>query len=174
MSTSPNQDSLASRSLSVLRNVGALVAINPNQTYVATSIPGLGTCKSTYCQPQRRELRKAPAKTGATVPLLAVAMVALSLLAGCAGYPLVVARDVSNVGQNQRDLADCQIYAEPVSPGASSGLGSVPVADAAGDHSFGKDSGRFLAVEGGGAGGAGIQSRTVGSCLFGGDRLAMN
>jgi len=179
MSTSPEQGSLASRSLSVLRNMGAWVAINPDQTYVATSIPGLGACKSTYCQPQRRALPEAPAKAEkprGLAPLLAVAMVALGLLAGCAGYPLVAARDVSDRGQNARqngrDLADCQIYAEPVSPGASAGRGDLPGgltgADAAGDHHFGAEGERFLAVERGVTGAAGTQVRAVGSCLSGG------
>ena len=46
---------LASRSLSLLRNMGAWVSIQPAQTYVATSIPGLGQCKSTYCAAVRRD-----------------------------------------------------------------------------------------------------------------------
>jgi|GEM_PF-5402791 hypothetical protein len=45
-------------SVSTLRNVmpviGALVAIRPEHTNIATSIPGLGACKSTYCKPERR------------------------------------------------------------------------------------------------------------------------
>jgi len=178
MSTSPNHDSLASRSLSVLRNMGALVAINPDQTYVATSIPGLGTCKSTYCQPERRELRKAPANTGALAPLLAVAMVALSLLAGCAGYPLVAARDVSDRGQNERGLADCQIYAEPVSPGASSGRddlsGGLAGAGAGGDWSLGTDSDRSGTVGTAVPGRHDARMPVAGACLIGSDLLVMN
>ncbi len=34
--------------------LGALLAIRPEQTCIASSIPGLGACKSTFCQPERR------------------------------------------------------------------------------------------------------------------------
>ncbi|MGA9342886.1 MAG: hypothetical protein WBV61_11235 [Rhodanobacteraceae bacterium] len=44
-------------SLSGLRGLwpilAALIVIRPEH-YIATSIPGLGTCKSTYCKPERR------------------------------------------------------------------------------------------------------------------------
>jgi hypothetical protein len=39
---------------SMLPMISALVAIRPEDTCIAESIPGLGTCKSTYCQPERR------------------------------------------------------------------------------------------------------------------------
>ena len=121
MSISTDQGLLRQRGMSVLRGVGALVAIRPEQTYVATSIPGLGPCKSTYCQPQRRELpadarKPMPRSIG---PLLAACVAALGLLSGCASYrPVVDLRDVTDRGQYERDIADCQNYAEPVSPGA--------------------------------------------------------
>jgi hypothetical protein len=140
MSISTGQGSLRQRGLSVLRGMGALVAIRPEQTYVATSIPGLGPCKSTYCQPQRRELpRQARARiSGSLGPLLAACVAALGVLSGCAYRPVVDLRDVTDRGQTERNLADCQIYAAPVSPGVSDGAGAFtaisgrpgPVADA--------------------------------------------
>jgi hypothetical protein len=36
--------------------LGALIAIRPEHTSIAASIPGLGQCKSTFCKPERREL----------------------------------------------------------------------------------------------------------------------
>lgn len=36
--------------------IGALIAIRPENTCIAASIPGLGACKSTFCKPERREL----------------------------------------------------------------------------------------------------------------------
>lgn len=38
----------------ILPVIGALVAIRPEHTCIAASIPGLGACKSTYCKPERR------------------------------------------------------------------------------------------------------------------------
>jgi hypothetical protein len=38
----------------ILPVIGALVAIRPEHTTVAASIPGLGACRSTYCKPERR------------------------------------------------------------------------------------------------------------------------
>jgi hypothetical protein len=35
--------------------IGALIAIRPEQTSIAASIPGLGECKSTFCKPERRQ-----------------------------------------------------------------------------------------------------------------------
>lgn len=47
-------------SLSGFRNmlpvIAALVAIRPEQTCIASSIPGLGACKSTFCKPERRAI----------------------------------------------------------------------------------------------------------------------
>ncbi|MEP7041692.1 MAG: hypothetical protein ABI843_01440 [Dokdonella sp.] len=49
---------LYSNSIVVLRGmlpvVAALLAIRPENTSIATRIPGLGDCKSTYCKPERR------------------------------------------------------------------------------------------------------------------------
>lgn len=42
---------------SALPVLEALLAIRPENTAIATAIPGLGTCKSTYCKPERREAR---------------------------------------------------------------------------------------------------------------------
>ena len=39
---------------SVLPVIASLLAIRPENTSIATSIPGLGDCKSTYCKPERR------------------------------------------------------------------------------------------------------------------------
>jgi len=39
---------------SMLPVIAALLAIRPENTSIATSIPGLGDCKSTYCKPERR------------------------------------------------------------------------------------------------------------------------
>ena len=33
--------------------IGALLAIRPENTCIASSIPGLGACKSTFCKPER-------------------------------------------------------------------------------------------------------------------------
>jgi hypothetical protein len=38
----------------ILPVIGALVAIRPEHTSVANSIPGLGACRSTYCRAERR------------------------------------------------------------------------------------------------------------------------
>jgi hypothetical protein len=177
ISSDPN--SLAARSLSVLRSVGTWVAISPEQTYVATSIRGLGTCKSTYCRAERRELPavhtdgRLPARVA---PLLAAALAAVGLLAGCATYrPLVDMRDVADRDQYERDIADCQNYAGSVSPGASAGAGAIvgailgaALGAAVGDRDVAIDAARFGAVEGalaGGAAGAGTQVQIVRNCM---------
>ncbi|MEO7874602.1 MAG: hypothetical protein ABIR62_00615 [Dokdonella sp.] len=36
--------------------LSALIAIKPEHSSVAASIPGLGRCKSTFCKPERRSL----------------------------------------------------------------------------------------------------------------------
>ena len=54
--SSTRSDTLATRGLAVLQRLGGWVAIHPEQTYVATSIRGLGACKSTFCPAERREL----------------------------------------------------------------------------------------------------------------------
>ncbi len=48
---------LSRRSLSVLRGVlpvvGRLIAIRPERTQIASSIPGLGDCRSRHCNAER-------------------------------------------------------------------------------------------------------------------------
>jgi outer membrane lipoprotein SlyB len=186
ISSDPN--SLAARSFSVLRSVGAWVAIHPEQTYVATSIRGLGACKSTYCRAERREL-PSPVWTGQVqrrlAPLLAAAVAAIGLLSSCATYrPLVDMRDVTDRDQYERDLADCQNYAEPVSPGASAGAGAIfgailgaALGAAVGDHHVTVDAARFGAVEGavaGGAAGAGTQVQIIRNCMNGRGYVVLN
>jgi hypothetical protein len=34
--------------------VAALITIHPEQSYIASSIPGMGACKSTFCKAERR------------------------------------------------------------------------------------------------------------------------
>ncbi len=34
--------------------LATLVAVRSERAFIATSIPGLGTCKSTFCKPERR------------------------------------------------------------------------------------------------------------------------
>jgi hypothetical protein len=73
MSKPSAPDSLAARSLSVLRSVGAWVAIHPEQTYVATSIRGLGACTSAYCPAERRDAgSREKSRRSKIAPLLAV------------------------------------------------------------------------------------------------------
>ena len=121
MSITSGQDSFAVRGLAVLRSVGDWVAIHPEQTYVATSIRGLGACKSTYCHAERRELSAHRTSAGGRlIPVVAAAVAALGFLSACAGYrPKVDLRDVTGRDQYEHDLADCQIFAAPVSPGAA-------------------------------------------------------
>lgn len=181
---------LASRSLSVLRSVGAWVAISPEQTYVATSIQGFGACKSTYCPAERRALpASSHARKGAgrsrLAALLSVALMASGVLSGCASYrPIVDMRDVADRDQYERDLADCQNYAEPVSPGASAGAGAVfgailgaALGAAVGDHRVAADAARFGAVEGAVAGGAaagGTQVQIIRNCMSGRGYVVLN
>jgi len=126
MSTSYTRSTLAIRGLSVLRSVGAWVAISPEQTYVATSISGLGPCKSTYCRAERREL---PASVGVEasskwVVLVAAALASVGLLASCATYaPKVNGQGVAIRDQTGRDLVDCQNLSGPVRPAGSAGTG---------------------------------------------------
>lgn len=56
------------------------------------------------------------------VGLTAVACV----LGACASYrPVVDSRSISNMAQYERDLSDCQRYAEQVEPGATAVIGAV-------------------------------------------------
>jgi hypothetical protein len=186
MDKSSAPDSLAARGLSVLRSVGAWVAIHPEQTYVATSIRGLGECTSAYCPAQRRELGSRDTPRGPNLaPLLAVALAAIGLLSSCATYrPIVDLRDVSDRGQYERDLADCQNYAAPVSPGASAGAGALfgailgaALGAAVGDHELAREAARFGAVEGavaGGGAGAGTQVNIIRNCMSGRGYVVLN
>lgn len=186
MFKSAARDSLAARGLSVLRSVGGWVAIHPGETYVATSIRGLGPCTSAYCPAERRELRvreQSPRRSAA--PLIAVALAAIGLLSSCATYrPIVDMRDVADRGQYERDLADCQNYAAPVSPGASAGAGALfgailgaALGAAVGDHELAREAGRLGAVEGavaGGAAGAGTQVDIIRNCMSGRGYVVLN
>ena len=169
----------------VLRRVGALVTIHPEQTYVATSISGLGNCKSTFCPAERRELPAGARGSSASTPLLAALVIVAGLLTACATYrPIVDMRDVTDRGQYERDFADCQNYAAPVSPGASAGFGAVfgamlgaALGAAVGDHQLAVDAARLGAVEGavaGGAAGADAEVQIVRNCLAGRGYVVLN
>ncbi|HKE49719.1 MAG TPA: hypothetical protein VKB52_16765 [Rhodanobacteraceae bacterium] len=157
MNISSGQDSFAARGLAVLRSVGEWVAIRPEQTYVATSIRGLGTCKSTYCHAERRELPARQAGRGwRPAPLAAAAVAAVGFLSACADYrPRADLRDVTGRDQYEHDLADCQIFAAPVSPGvaAEALLSGGSDRSGAGALSAGAAHGRGLAREGKGSDG---------------------
>jgi hypothetical protein len=104
---SSHQGSFAARGLAVLQRVGGWVAIHPEQTYVATSIRGLGACKSTFCPAERRELPAAPRAGAGVVPLLAALAAAAGVLSACASdRPL--GRDVTDLGRFERAPEDCQ------------------------------------------------------------------
>ena len=127
MSTSYTRSTLAVRGLSVLRSVGAWVAISPEQTYVATTIRGLGPCKSTYCRAERRELPPSARVDARSkwVPLVAAALASVGLLASCATYqPGLDGQGVADRDQTGPALADCQNLAGPVRPAGSAGTGS--------------------------------------------------
>jgi outer membrane lipoprotein SlyB len=172
--------SLAARGLSMLRRIGAWMVIHPEQTYVATSISGLGPCRSVYCPARRRELPARPPKRARNPlrPMAAALVAVVGLLAGCATYrPVVDMQDVTDRGQYERDLADCQNYAAPVSPGASAGAGAIfgailgaALGAAVGDHEVAADAARFGAVEGavaGAAAGAGTEVQIIRNCMSG-------
>jgi len=117
-----NPASFSARSLAVLQSVGAWMTIAPEQTYVATSIRGLGVCKSTYCKPERRELPERPAMpSGRLAALLAVAVGACGLLTGFAGHRRAEARDMAEPDQLGPGIADCQKSAASVSSGTPAG-----------------------------------------------------
>ena len=48
--------SIASGFRSMLPVLVSLLSIRPENTDIATSIPGLGECRSTFCKPERRVL----------------------------------------------------------------------------------------------------------------------
>lgn len=119
MTVSPSPASLSARSLAVLRSVGTWMTIAPEQTYVATSIRGLGACKSTYCKPERRELpARLPMPGSRLAALLAVAVAATGLLSGFMARGMAEARDMAEPDQLGPGIADCQKSAAPVSSGA--------------------------------------------------------
>jgi hypothetical protein len=122
MIISPSLASLSARSFAVLQSVGAWMTIAPEQTYVATSIRGLGVCTSTYCKPERRELPVAPAlPTLRFAALLAVAVAASGLLSGFMARGMAEARDMAEPDQLGPGITDCQKSAAPVSSGAPGG-----------------------------------------------------
>jgi hypothetical protein len=123
MIVSSNIALFSSRSLAVLRSVGAWMTIAPEQTYVATSISGLGACKSTYLKAERRDL---PARralpSGRLAALLAVAVAVSGLLSGFTAQRMPAeARDMAEPDQLGPGIADCQKSAASVSSGVSAG-----------------------------------------------------
>ncbi len=105
---SSRQGTLAARGLSVLHSVGDWVAIQPEQTYVATSIRGLGVCRSTFCPAERRELPVARWTGGSAIALLATLAAAAGILSACASDQRF-GSDVTGGGQFERAPADCQV-----------------------------------------------------------------
>src|SRR5689334_21898454 len=100
MIVSSSPASIAARSLAVLQSVGAWMTIAPDKTYVATSIRGLGACRSTYCKAERRELpAHAPVASGGLAALFAVAVAASGLLTGFAAHRQAEARDMAEPDQ---------------------------------------------------------------------------
>jgi len=142
MIASSSPASFPARSLAVLQSVGALMTIAPEQTYVATSIRGLGACRSTYLKAERRDLPvRAAVPSGTLAALLAVAVAVSGLLSGFTAHRMPAeARDMAEPDQLGPHIADCQKSAASVSSGASAGdagaatpsCGSAPaVAEAA-------------------------------------------
>jgi hypothetical protein len=114
-------NALTAHGLSMLRSVGGLMAIGPEKTYVASSIRGLGPCRSTYVAPTRRDLPERDASYRLHTSLLLAAVAALGLLSACATH-----RSGDRVGAVcAAALADCQKDAAPVSPGAATGMAVV-------------------------------------------------
>lgn len=138
MIVSSGPASFATRSFAVLRSVGAWMTIAPEKTYVATSIRGLGACKSTYCKAERREPPARPAApSGRLAALFAVAVAASGLLSGFAAHRQSEARDMAEPDQLGPGIADCQKSAASVSSGAAMdaatpGCGSAPAVAEAG------------------------------------------
>jgi hypothetical protein len=126
MIVSSGRASFSARSLALLQRVGAWMTIAPEQTYVATSIRGLGACKSTYCRPERRELPVGSAMpSGRLAALLAMAVGASGLLSGFAGHRQAEAGDMAEPDQLGPGIADCQKSAAPVSSGTPDGEGAA-------------------------------------------------
>jgi hypothetical protein len=123
MFASSSPASFPARSLAVLRSVGAWMTIAPEQTYVATSIRGLGTCRSTYLKAERRDLpERAAVPAGRLAALLAVAVAISGLLSGFTAHRMPAeARDMAEPDQLGPRIADCQKSAASVSSGAPVG-----------------------------------------------------
>ncbi len=134
MIVSSDTASLSARSLAILRSVGTWMTIANEQTYVATSIRGLGVCKSTYLQAERRDLPARGALPSARLAaLLAVAVALSGLLSGFTAHRMPAeARDMAEPDQLGPGIADCQKSAASVSSGASGGeaAGATPNCDA--------------------------------------------
>ena len=126
MIVSSSPASLSARSFAILRSVGACMTIAPEQTYVATSISGLGICRSTYCKAERRELPvRASVPSFGLAALMAVAVAASGLLSGFMSRGMAEARDMAEPDQLGPGIADCQKSAAPVSSGAPGGEGTA-------------------------------------------------
>jgi predicted small secreted protein len=162
------QGSFAARGLAVLQSVGGWVAIHPEQTYVATSIRGLGACKSTFCPAERCDLPPARRAGSGLVPLLAALAAAAGILSACAtSRPF--SRDVTELGQIERAPADCQIdcqnRAAPVTGGVAMAI-AAPGASAADGKSFAQTAGQDIAgVVAGSSGAARAADRTHGAAI---------
>ena len=105
---SSRRTAFAARGLAILHSMSGWVAIRPEQTYVATSIRGLGACRSTFCPAERRELPVARRMGTGAVPLLAALTAAAGILSACAS-DRPFGRDVTGGGQIERAPADCQV-----------------------------------------------------------------
>ena len=158
MIVSSGPASFIARSLSMLRSVGAWMAIAPEQTYVATSIRGLGACKSTYCKAERREppALAAAFPNGRLAALFAVALAATGLLSGFAAHRQAEARDMAEPDQLGPGIADCQKSAAPVSSGVSA-AGAAATMPACGSAPAVAASGRAWSEDFGYSQGAGVR-----------------
>ncbi|MDO8492552.1 MAG: glycine zipper family protein [bacterium] len=109
--------------------------------------------------------------------VLSVVVLSLVLLASCAAYQPIVDMQGVDINRYNRDLADCQQYAQQVSPGeqAAVGAGAGLVFGAAMGAIFGNrhDAGRGAIAYGlagagvGAAHGAGTQMNVVRNCMSG-------
>jgi hypothetical protein len=106
---------LTAHGLSMLRSVGGWMAIGPEKTYVASSIRGLGPCRSTYVAPMRRDLSERDAGHRLHASLLLSAIASLGIVSACATHRPADRASAACAAA----LADCQKDAAPVSPGAA-------------------------------------------------------
>ena len=116
-------NALTAQGLSMLRGVGGWMAIGPEKTYVASSIRGFGTCRSTYVAPTRRDLPEREAGQRLHASLLLAAIAALGILSACATRHPAGRASAGCAAA----LADCQKDAAPVSPGAANRAGLVAI-----------------------------------------------